>query len=166
MSNFLSWIVKRIFGVEFKKENFVRKGLWYSAAIISFTYLIIVHGGFFNMIDTVIELSNQPWYSGIITKFSFLMVSVNMVIRSLFTKLNNPWGRFKAAFVTQLVGFIGTLIVTPIFNNFIKGSNIPTGTQFILGLMPFTISIAVMLTIRYIYNIGYFDEKKFFGKKP
>ena len=117
--SFLKWIIQKYFEIELKKSNFVPKGLFASAAIIGFISIIIVYGNFFNIIDDMIGISKQPWYTGIFTKLSFIMISVNMTVRSLFTKLNNPWGRFKAAFVTQFIGFIGVFILSFIFNSFI-----------------------------------------------
>jgi hypothetical protein len=155
-------LLEKYFGVEFKQENIVWVGIIPTIGIIVFTYLIVITGGFFDIVDNLIETSKQPFYVAIITKFSFLMISVNMIIRSLFSNLNNPWGRFTAAFVIQFFGFIMSFVMVYILNTMIKGYNVPSETQTILGFLPFISSIMISLIIRYIYNVEYFDDKEFF----
>ena len=92
------------------------------------------------------------------------MIFVKIISLSLFTKKENTAGRFIAAFVVQFVGFVGTVVMHMITNSF---ENLTTDPQLKtwVPILPYTISIAVFLTIRGIYEVRYFDERKFFRAK-
>lgn len=157
--------VEKFFGVELRRKNIRISGIFTSIIIIILAYFILVSFNFFYTIDNMIELSKQPWYMAILAKFSFLMIFVNIIFLSLFSTKNNPLGRFVAAFVTQLIGFIGTVILHYLLNNFINISNINSQIKTIDAILPFIVSIATILVIRGIYNVEHFDEKEFFKTK-
>jgi len=119
---------------------------------------------FFGIIDNLLESAQQPWYSFYLAKFSFLMIFVKIISLSLFTKKQNTAGRFIAAFVVQFVGFVGSIVLHMITNSFENLITDP-GMKTWIPILPYTVSIAVFLTIRGIYEVRYFDERKFFHAK-
>ena len=106
-----NWLIKVILGVEISRDNLRIGGLIATSFVIIFGYLVIGMGNFFVVIDNLLIVSNQPWYSFLLVKFSFLMIFVKIIFLSLFTTKKNLPSRFIAAFVTQLTGFIGTIIL-------------------------------------------------------
>jgi len=154
----LNFIIKIILGVEISRENFQIGGLLASAIVIIFGYLLIVMGDFFGIIDNLLMISQQPWYSFYLSKFSFLMIFVKIISLSLFTTKNNTTGRFIAAFTVQFIGLVGTVVIYMISNiteNFIIEPQMKT---FVV-ILPYMISIVIFITIRGIYEVEYFDEK-------
>ncbi|MGI0041940.1 MAG: hypothetical protein ACRD94_08265 [Nitrosopumilaceae archaeon] len=159
-----NWLIKLILGVEISRDNFRISGIVASSIVIGFGYLLFIVGDFFGIIDNLLTISQQPWYSFYLAKFSFLMIFIKITFLSLFTTKNNPTGRFIAAFVTQFFGLIGTVIlymISGISENLITEPQMKT----IIAIIPYTISIVIFLTIRGIYEMEYFDEKKFFNSK-
>ena len=160
----LHFIIKLILGVEISIENFRVSGLIASAIVILFGYLLIIEGDFFGIIDNLLTLSEQPWYTFYLTKFSFLMIFVKIISLSLFTTKNNATGRFIAAFIVQFIGLVGTLVihmVSDVVENMITDPQMKT---FVV-MLPYLISIVIFITIRSIYEVEYFDEKKFFDSR-
>ena len=156
--------LKLVLGVEISRENFVPTGIVYALIASIVSYVIFFHLDFLSVIDSMLELSNREWYIEYLTKFSFFMIPVTISIRSLFSTFQNPLGRFLAVFVVQIIGFVGTTVVSYLQSGFIITSqNIPEETKFLYGLLPFVISIMIMGVIRGIYAVEYFDEKRFFN---
>ena len=159
-----NWIIKLILGVEISRNNFRIGGIVASSLVLIFGYLIVGVGDFFGIIDNLLFTSNQPWYSFFLVKFSFLMIFVKIIFLSLFTTRKNLPSRFIAAFVTQFVGFIGTIILHMLSN---VSQNLITDPQMkaIVIVLPYTISIVMFLVIRGIYEKEDFDLEKFFASK-
>ncbi|MEM3065494.1 MAG: hypothetical protein QW177_09020 [Candidatus Nitrosotenuis sp.] len=160
----LDFIIKLVLGVEISKENFRWGGLIASAIVILFGYLLIAVGNFFGIIDNLLTVSQQPWYSFYLAKFSFLMIIIKIISLSLFTTKNNTAGRFVAAFVVQFISLVGIVVLHMISNSF---ENLVTDTQMktAMVILPYVLSIASFLIIRGIYEVEYFDSKKFFNSK-
>jgi len=159
-----SWIIKLIFGVEISSDNFRISGVFASALVIFFGYLLLSIGDFFGVIDNLLTLAEQPWYSFYLAKFSFLMIFVKIILLSLFTTKNNPTGRFIAAFVTQLIGLILTVVLhmsSNIFENLISDPQMKT----LVAILPYIFSLMIFLIIRGIYEVEYFDERRFFNSQ-
>jgi hypothetical protein len=160
-------IIDAIIGVKLKRENFNhdRKRIISCIAVIIISYLILV--SLFPIIDSLIKSSEQPWYAVILTKYSFVAVSIRIIFLSLFTNLNNPMGRFKAAFSLQLIGFIGSVVIHSLLSGFIDPSqSIDPIIKSIYGLLPFAVNIVVFVAVRQVYNIRHFNEDEFFQNKP
>jgi len=156
-------IINYLAGVELKRENFnrERKRIISCVIVIILSYFILV--SLFPIIDNLIKSSDQPWYVGILTKYSFVAVSIRIIFLSLFTNLNNPMGRFKAVFSLQLIGFIGSVVIHSLLSGFIDpSSNISPIIKSTYGLLPFAVNIVVFVAVRQVYNIRYFDEDEFF----
>ena len=159
-------IFRLLFGVEINGENFVPSGIIYTIIVIVVTYAIFFYFDFFSVIDSMLELGDREWYIEYLTKISFFMIPVSISIRSLFSTFQNPLGRFIAVFVVQIVGLVGTSIISYLQNTFIVISeNIPEETKFLYGLLPFALSIMIMLVIRGIYSVDHFDEREFFNSE-
>lgn len=159
-------IIDVIVGVKLKRENFnpERKRIISCVIVIVLSYLILV--SLFPIIDNLIKSSDQRWYAGILTKYSFVAVSIRIIFLSLFTSLNNPLGRFKAAFSLQLIGFIGSVVIHSLLSGFIDPSpNINPIIKSTYGLLPFAVNIVVFVAVKQVYNIRYFDEDEFFQNK-
>ena len=157
-----NFIIKLILGVEISRDNFRIEGLVAAIIVIIFGYLLIVQGDFFGILDNLLTVSQQPWYSFYLVKFSFLMIFVKITSLALFTTKNNAIGRFIAAFAVQFVGLIGTVVlhmVSDITDNLITDPQMKTFSV----ILPYLISIVIFITIRGIYEVEYFDEKKFFN---
>lgn len=161
-----NFIIKLILGVKPSKENFQWSGLIPSALVILTMYFIIIYGNFFDTIDTMIELSQQPWYMEISAKISFLMIPLRIVSLSLFTKLDHMTERYIAAFVTQLVGLVGSTVINSILNGFIKTlPNIDSTLVIIYSLLPYTLTLIIIAMMHYIYSKKNFKLKDFLGPK-
>lgn len=159
---FRDWIIKLILGVKPECKNFEWTGLIPSIMVIVSTYFIIGYFNFFEIVDSMIELSTQPWYMGISAKVSFLLIPVRIISLSLFTKLNHMIERYVAAFITQLVGFIGAIIINFILNDLIRlATNIELSLQIIYGLLPYAVTLVVILTMNYIYRKENFRLRDF-----
>lgn len=161
----IKWIIEKIIGVELKRENFnhERGRIISCVAVIIATCFILAL--LFPVIDNLIKSSEQPWYAVILAKYSFVAVSVRIIFISLFTSLNNPLGRFKAAFSLQLIGFIGSIIIHSLLSGFIDpAQNINSITKSLYGLMPFVVNMVVFVAVRQVYNMKYFDEDEFFQR--
>jgi len=160
----LNFLIKLILGIEVSPENFRAGGLVASAIVLIFGYLLIVVGNFFGIIDNLLTVSHQPWYSFYLAKFSFLMIFAKIISLSLFTTKNNTAGRFVAAFVVQFTTLVGIVVLHMISNSF---ENLVTNTQMktAMAIFPYVLSIAAFLIIRGIYEVEYFDSKKFFNSK-
>lgn len=157
-----NFIIKLILGVEISRNNFRVGGLVAAIIVIIFGYLLIVQGNFFGILDNLLTVSQQPWYSFYLVKFSFLMIFVKITSLALFTTKNNAIGRFIAAFVVQFIGLIGTVMlhmISGITDNLIIDPQMET----FFVILPYLISIIIFITIRCIYEVEYFDEKKFFN---
>lgn len=160
----INTIIKIVLGVEISRNNFNIGGIIATIIVLFFGYVIFIEANFFEIIDNLLINSEQPWYSFYLIKFSFLMIFVKITCLSLFTQKNNTLGRFIAAFVTQLVGFVGIVVantITNAFENLITDPQMKTATV----IMPYLISLVVFLTIRGIYEVRNFDERKFFNTK-
>lgn len=158
-------IVNFITGVELKRENFnpELKRIFSCAVVIVLSYLILI--ALFPIIDNLIKSSDQTWYADILAKYSFVAVSIRIIFISLFTNLNNPLGRFKAAFILQLVGFIGGAVMHSLLSGFVYTSpNINPIIKSTYGLLPFVVGIVIFVAVRKVYTMKYFDEDKFFSK--
>ncbi len=160
-------ILKFVLGVEIKKDNLnLRRESIISCGILIFiTYILLIPENFFSIIENLIRSSDQPWYVEILAKYSFAMISVKLFFLSLFTKKNNILGRFRAAFATQLGGFVGGIILHILLNSFIKiSTTIPEDTKFIYGLLPFVVNLVVFAIMHRIYNQEKFNDKEFFNE--
>ena len=156
-------IIDVIVGVELRRENFnpERDRIISCVAVIIVSYFILTL--LFPIIDNLTKSSDQPWYTGILAKYSFLAVSIRIVFLSLFTRLNNPLGRFKAALVLQLLGFIGGVVMHSLLSGFIYPSpNINPILKSTYGLLPFVVGIVIFVVVRQVYRLEYFDEDEFF----
>ena len=160
----LNFIIKLILGVKISRDNFRLGGIIVTAVVIIFGYLLFSVGDFFGIIDNLLTISQQPWYSFYLAKFSFLMIFIKIAILSLFTTKDNLSRRFIAAFAVQFGGLVGTVVVHMISN---VTENVITDPQMktIVAIIPYIISIGIFLIIRVIYEVEYFDEKKFFNLK-
>ncbi len=159
----IKWLLEKIVGVPLNLENFnpQRDRIISSVAVIFISYLIL--GPLFPLIDNLIKSSDQPWYVAILTKYSFVAVTIKIVFLSLFTDLNNPIGRFKGALYLQLVGFIGSVMIHSILSGFIIPSpNISPINKSIYGLVPFAVNIVIFAAVNRVYKMRYFDERQFF----
>jgi hypothetical protein len=159
----IRWILKKLVGVELKKENLNLE----LKRIVSCVIVIVVSGiilfAIFPVIDNLIQSSGQAWYAGILAKYSFLAISIKIIFLSLFTNLNNPVGCFKAVFFLQLLGFIGGVIIHTLLNGMINPSpNIDSGIKFTYGLLPFFVNAVIFFATSKIYKQRHFDEDKFF----
>lgn len=159
----IRWIIDFLAGVELKRENLNREPNRIVSCVIVIIVSYIILGPLFPIIDNLIKLSEQPWYAAILTKYSFVAVSIRIIFLSLFTRLNNPFGRFKAAFSVQIIGFIVGVVMYSILNGFINPSpNIDSVTKFISGLLPFAVNILIFSVAKWIYREENFDEDEFF----
>lgn len=159
----IRWILEKFVGVEFKKENLNLELKRIISCVIVIVVSVIILFAIFPVIDNLIQSSGQAWYAGILTKYSFLAISIKIIFLSLFTNLNNPVGRFKAVFSIQLIGFIGGVIMHTLLNGMINpSSNIDSGIKFIYGLLPFVVNAVIFFATSKIYKQGYFDEDEFF----
>lgn len=156
-------IMEEIVGVKLKRENFNREPNRIVSCVIVIVVSYIILGPLFSIIDNLIKSSEQPWYAAILTKYSFVAVSIRIIFLSLFTRLNNPFGRFKASFYLQMIGFIGGIVMYSLLNGFINPSpNIDSVTKFTYGLLPFAFNIIIFFAVKQIYKEKKFDEDKFF----
>lgn len=73
-------------------------------------------------------------------------------------------GRYIAAFLTQLFGFIGSIVVNSFLDIVAAITNLEQQYQLIFILIPYTITLIVILTMNYIYNTEKFDLTKFLGR--
>lgn len=156
-------IIDVIVGVELKRENFNPEGKRILSCVIAIVLSYFILVSLFPIIDSFTKSSDQPWYTGILAKYSFVAVSIRMIFISLFTRLNNPLGRFKAAFIFQLFGFIGGVVIHSLLSGFIYPSpNINPIIKSTYGLLPFVVGIVIFVAVRQVYTMEYFDEDEFF----
>jgi len=160
----LDFLIKIILGVEISRENFRVGGLIAAAIVIIVGYLLIVEGNLFGIVDNLLTISQQPWYSFYLAKFSFLMIFIKITFLALFTTKNNPTGRFAAAFMFQFLGLIGTIIIH-MFSNVTENLITDPQMKTIVSILPYTISLMIFLVVRVIYEVEYFDEKEWFSNK-
>jgi len=157
--------IKGILGVKPERQNFQRSGLFVAAIVIFAMYLLIVYVNFFEVIDGIIEISSLPWYTGITAKISFLLISVRIVSLSLFTKSNNMLDRFVAAFVTQLFGLIGSIVIISIRDTIVSLSpDIEWPLQIFYFFLPYVVTVGVMITMNHIYHKENFKLAEFFRR--
>jgi hypothetical protein len=113
--------------------------------------------------DIIPSVGPEPKVCPLIDVFSpFLMIFVKIISLALFTTKNNATGRFIAAFTIQSIGLIGTVVlhmISDIANNLITDPQMKTFSV----IFPYLISFVIFITIRGIYEVEYFDEKKFFN---
>jgi hypothetical protein len=125
----------------------------------------VIYFDLFSIIENLFAISKQPWYSEIFAKFSFLMISIKIFFLSLFTKLNNPLGRLKVAFIYQFIALIGGVIINLLLNEFILSSqHIPSLTKIIFMALPYTLSVIMFFQMRRIYTDIDFHEDKYMQK--
>ena len=159
----IRWIVEQIVGVKLNQNNLNLEGkrIFSCVIVIVLSYFILV--SLFPIIDSLIKSSGQPWYADILAKYSFAAISIRIIFLSLFTRLNNPLGRFKAVFSLQLISFIGSVVIHSLLTGFINPSpNISQITKSILDLFPFLVNIVVFFAVRQVYNMERFNEDQFF----
>ncbi|MGI0064925.1 MAG: hypothetical protein ACREAJ_01650 [Nitrosopumilaceae archaeon] len=162
LRNLIQQITRFTFGVTISSGSFVWYGIPVTIIVILLSYGIFVYVDLFGVIDNMIETSKQNWFFGLWAKISFILNSIQISLRSLFSQFSNPLGRFIGVFITQLVSFIGTFITNYLLNTFIKTSeNIPPETQFIYGLFPLLIGLIGFVMVRGIYNVRNFDLDDF-----
>lgn len=161
----IKWILEKFLGVELKLDNLNLKlgRILACTLVIIITYLILVPFDLFSIIENLAKSSGQIWYAEILAKYSFIAVSIRIIALTLFTKLENPIGRFRAAFAVQLIGFIGGIIMHSLLNNFINPSpNIDSTIKFTYSLLPFAVNAIIFVALKRIYEDEDFDEKEFF----
>lgn len=157
--------IREIFGCQTrtKQSNLKLGRILACTLVIIVTYLILVPFDLFSIIENLTKSSGQAWYAEILAKYSFIGVSIRIIALTLFTKLKNPAGRFRAAFAVQLIGFVGGIVMHNILNNFINpSSNIDSATKFIYSLLPFAVNVVIFVALKRIYEDENFDEKEFF----
>lgn len=159
----IKWIIDHLAGVQLKRENLDLAPNRIASCVIVIIISYIILGPLFPIIDNLIKLSEQPWYAEILAKYSFVGISIRIIFLSLFTSLNNPFGRFIAAFRVQLVGLVGSVVMHMILNGFIIPSqNINSTTKFIFELLPFAFNIVIFFSVKKIYEEKKFDERRYF----
>ena len=154
-------IIKIILGVKISRDNFNPRGLIATAIVIFFGIVVFGYADFFGIIDTILESAQQPWYSFVLARFTFLMVFVKIIALSLFTKKQNAIDRFIASFAVKLVGFVTIIIANMLSDSFVNMTEDPD-TKTLIVLFPYLISLMIALVIRGIYAKNTFSAKKFF----
>jgi len=154
-------IIKIILGVKISRDNFNPRGLIATNIVIFFGIVVFGYADFFGIIDTILESAEQPWYSFILTRFSFGMIFVKIIALSLFTKKENTTGRFIASFTVQFVGFVAIILAHKLSDSFVTMTEDPE-MQIVIGLFPYLISLIIAIIIRAIYAVRVFSVKKFF----
>lgn len=159
----IRWVIEQIVGVKlsWNNLNLEWKRIFSCSIVIILSYFILV--SLFPIIDNLIKSSGQSWYSDVLAKYSFVAISIRVIFLSLFTRLNNPLGRFKAVFSLQLISFIGSVVMHSLLNEFINPStNINQITKSTLDLFPFLVNVVVFFAVRQVYSMKRFDEDQFF----
>lgn len=159
----IRWVIEKIVGIELRRENFNPEWnrIVSCIAVIIASYLILVM--LFPVIDNLNKSSEQPWYTAILTKYSFVAVSIRIIFISLFTNLDNPLGRFKAALSLQLISFVAGVVMHSLLSGFIYPSpNISPILKFTYGLLPFAVNTVVFVVVKQVYERRDFNEDEFF----
>lgn len=162
----LRWVLNKFTGVEITRNNFQKKRIPVAIVVFGLTLLLIIIGDMFSAIASLVKISKQPWYSVFIAQFSFVMISVKIIFLSLFTPLNNPFGRYKVALIYQFTGLVFGVVLNVILNDLVLPSqNINQELKTLYSLLPYLINIIIFVAMGRVYADKNFREDKYLGSK-
>lgn len=166
MISIFKWILNKYAGTEISQRNFQKNRIPHAIIVVSITLFFIFVADIFFIIESILSISKQPWYSVFFAQFSFVLISVKIIFLTLFTKLNDPLGRYKVALIYQLIGLMFGVILNAILNDFILPSqNIGTELKILYSLLPYTLNLVMFVAMNKIYSDANFREDKYLDSK-
>lgn len=150
ISSLIFLIVKIVFGVELKKQNFTTAQLPAVIVIVLLTAAIVVFSPFLQTIDNLISSTKVEGINYLALssfKMSFITTPLQLVLICFFREIKNPLKKFADSFKALLGGFVGVFIMVTLMQNQLF-QNLTPYFQFVLGIFPILTMIIVRLAIR------------------
>lgn len=162
----IRWLLNKFAGVEITRNNFQKNRIHVAVVVFGITLLLIIVGDMFSIIENLLKISKQPWYSVFAAQVSFVMISIRIIFLSLFTRLNNPFGRYRVALIYQLFGLVFGVVLNVILNDLILPSqNISSELKILYSLLPYLINVVIFVAVRRVYTDKNFREDKYLDSK-
>lgn len=166
MISTLKWILNKYAGTEISQRNFQKNRIPHAIITVGITLFFIFVADIFFIIESILNISKQPWYSIFFAQFSFILISVKIIFLTLFTKLNDPLGRYKVALIYQLIGLVFGVVLNVVLNDFILPSqNIEPKLKILYSLLPYTINAIMFIAMNRIYTDRNFREDKYLNSE-
>lgn len=156
------WLLDKFAGVKISRDNFQKNRIPVAVLVLGVTLLLVVAGNMLSVIENLLEISKPPWYSVFAAQVSFVMISVRIILLSLFTRLNNPFGRYKVALIYQILGLAFSVVLNVLLHDLILPSqNISVELKTLYSLLPYVINVMVFFIMRRVYTDKNFREDKY-----